>query len=612
MTTVNYIYHLMDTVDVSTGIQTLREWRNPATNKLLSIKEVNKLSKAIELLQVLQNLKTVQQKTSKSDMLKGIAAKKMTDLYNAVYMIINENKLPLPASRRIEKHLKNYVEHGATALLSKKRNMRNRTKGTVTERQFLSYLLSHPNRLDSHQIAGLYNYVILELSNDKSQTLTASAVRKIKADGEEMLAHLSGSQGKAGIRNLLMYRDRERPNTAMSFASLDGWDVELAFQDVVQYKNPTTSKISNRTVYGLRHNVVVVSDACIDFPLGWAIDTHETSTLIKKALRNAMRFVKQQTGKYYKISELVTDNFGSKDLKQSYALVAKKARLATVGNSNDKPIEAWFKRLNKRCQLEYNWTGYGNQATTKHNLDLVNKTQYKKMQPSKLDNIKQIDKILQEFQQKQLSIWLAMLDTNTLEEITSEHYLLALGEYRKARDGKKNETYRLSLSNRGIEIQRNGQKYFYQTFDKQFKEYALVNWNIIEDPENYNEVLAISKDGTLRFLLHSQEKTPMVTTGHTDDQITYTNEIEKHNKGLIKQIMQTHDDNYNAAIQIFEQMNAQGADVKRFEKLMPIINGQQKTYQKIAQQQKAIEASIPKTKETTIEIDPIADALSAF
>lgn len=598
---------LVESVDVSDTIKDLHNWRNEVTGKGLATEDITKLTKAAEILEVLENLKSVQKQTSKTAMLKGIGAKTMKDVYDAIYSMIETDKLPLPKSRRIETKLNEYNQKGISALISKKRTSRNNLKIEGNNKKYLNYLLSHPNRLNTRQIAQLYNHTMKELGQE-DKMISASAIKAVRREGLELLTHLSGSQGKAGIKKIMMYRDRFRPSSALAFVSLDGWDVELAYKDIIEYKTDTQKKVSRRTVYGLRHNVVVVSDACIDFPIGWYVSTHETSATIKAALRSTMRFIKSQFGDFYQIEQLKTDNFGTKNLKQSYSLVSNNYTPAAVGNSNDKPIEAWFRVLNNRCQMKhYNWTGYGNQAVTKHNTDITHNRQFQKMQPSKTENIAQIEEILKELQSEKLEVWKAMFDASKLNKMTNQDYLIALGEYRIGRD-KKRATYR--MGKRGIEVVRNGELFIYQTFETSFKKFALVHWELLEDPEDLQNVLAISPDGKLKYLLHRQEQSPMALSERTSKHTEYDKKIEQHNASIIKQVLGAHDDNYNGSLAIFEQLQAKGASTAQIEKLMPIIGGQQKTYQKIAQTKKAIEKSIPTPKEDYE--DPTNAALNAF
>lgn len=603
MTTVNHITDLMKSLDVSQAAQDLRNWRNPKTDLRLKEIDFNKLLKSCELLETLAYLKRQQKSTSKSIMLQSIAAKKMTDLYNAVYQIINEFKLPLPASRRIEGKVTNYIKDGAISLISKKRTMRNAVKVEGDDKKFLAYLMSHHNRLDNRQIANMYNKAMVELGREDS-TIHHTTVSKIRSKGRELLTSLAGAQGKAGIRDLMMYRDRFRPSQALILTSSDGWDVELAYKDIITYGNK-----SRRTVYGLRHNMVVISDACCDFPIGWAIGTKENSQLIKQALRNAMKYIKETLGNYYYFGEYITDRFGSDDLKKSYGLIAGRHKFSNKDNPNDKPIEQWFKQLNKRCQMEWNWTGYGNQSKTKHNTDLTSQTEYKKHQKTKAENLEQINEIMVELQKQKLSVWLAMFDQNALKPMTEEDYLIALGEYRMKQNGKDRETYR--LSHKGIKIVRNYEETYYQTFDTTFKEYALVKWHIIEDPEDPAKVLAVSPDGTLTYMLHAQQSSPMAISDRTEQHNKYDAQIEEHNKRLIKQIVAGHDENYNAALAIFKELEERGANVEQLEKLAPTLKGLEKDLLKLTQHKKAIELPAT-TTETKEEQDAISAALEAF
>ena len=80
---------------------------------------------------------------------------------------------------------------------------------------------------------------------------------------------LGHQRGTTVLRNSLeMQHKREAPKTAMTYWTLDGWDVELVYQK----RQPMDKKVNGetrtykKTTYHNRKTIVVVLDACGKVP----------------------------------------------------------------------------------------------------------------------------------------------------------------------------------------------------------------------------------------------------------------------------------------------------------------------------------------------------------
>ena len=90
---------------------------------------------------------------------------------------------------------------------------------------------------------------------------------------------LGHQRGTTVLRNSLeMQHKREAPKTAMTYWTLDGWDVELVYQkrQPVDKKVDGETRTYKKTTYHNRKTIVVVLDACGKYPIGYAVGDHES------------------------------------------------------------------------------------------------------------------------------------------------------------------------------------------------------------------------------------------------------------------------------------------------------------------------------------------------
>ena len=145
--------------------------------------------------------------------------------------------------------------------------------------------------------------------------------------------------------NIAMQSKRKEPQFPLQYFTLDGWTVELLYQDETGFNN--------------RLVVVVVLDACGKYPVGYAIGNNENTELIRQANRSAAVHIQELFGASFRPRQLQSDRYGLKALTPFYKAMAELYIPAAVGNAKAKVIEPYFKYLNKKyCQAFPNWSGF--------------------------------------------------------------------------------------------------------------------------------------------------------------------------------------------------------------------------------------------------------------
>ncbi len=440
-----------------------------------------------------------------------------------------------PNKDSLRRKVTKYQKENYASLLGRLAN--NNAKKVISNEQtaLLDELIKFHNNLDNVQIAKFYN-TTARVVGWKEITDGTVANRKKKK-------HISVHAGRKGVKSLknkvLMQVKRAKPSTSMLYWTMDGWDVELLYQETVT--KMVKGKMRTVTTYHNRPTIVVIIDPFNYYPIGYAIGTHETPELIKEALKNAFYHVKELFGDYYMPYQLQSDNYAKKKLKPIYEAISKHYTPAEVGNAKSKVIEPYFNRINnKYFKLLNNWSGYGTVSGSKNqpNSEYLSKT--KKNFPTKLECFKQIDTIINQER-------IAKIDEfkkgwkNTKEEhkqiMSFENFLLTLGS----------ETgYTNSLKGDGLTITIHGQKYTYDSFDINFRHQASLNWIIKYDDNDLDQVLAISSCGSERFILQQPYIQPMALADRKDEDIKNWQKIKEFNKSTVSTILDEQIDNYKA------------------------------------------------------------------
>jgi hypothetical protein len=310
---------------------------------------------------------------------------------------------------------------------------------------------------------------------------------------------------------------------------MDGWDVELLYQ--MDTKN---NKGQTITTYHNRLTTVFVLDPCTKYPVGYATGTHETPSLIKEALRNAIAHVRELFGQRFKPHQLQTDNYAVKALQYLYDGVSDKHTPARVKNAKSKIIEPYFKHINKTyCHLQPNWAGYGVKSKTQPNDEYLNKIRISF--PDAAGCKAQIDSIVA-FERKAkhdqyIAAWESMPHEDRLI-LSDEMYLYLFGET----TGFTNR-----LEGQGIKATLGGKSYTFDSFDPNLRNYGYVDWMLKYDPLDTTKVLAINAKkinnipeeiGTLRFMLEQKYVQPMALIERKEGDANALSAINNFNKSL--------------------------------------------------------------------------------
>lgn len=436
----------------------------------------------------------------------------------------------LPNSRDgLRRKASQYRKEGYKALISGKLKNKNAKKVAKAEQKaLLDELLAKHTNLDNELICTLYNIVAEKMD---WATITAQTVANRK-EKSNLVTYAGRSGTRALKNNVLMQVKRSRPSIPMLYWTLDGWDVELLYQET------TTDKKGNTvTTYHNRLTMVVVLDAFNNYPVGYAIGTHETPDLIKAALQNAMQHVRTLFGHFYMPNQLQSDNYALKMMRPIYESIANHHTPAQVGNAKAKVIEPYFGQLNKSyCRLFDNWSGHNvdSGSNSQPNTEYLQKI--KKYFPDRAGCESQIRSIIdQERAKKQAKYKASWESANPGNQImTTEAYLLTLGS---------TTGYTNRLTGEGLVMTISGQKHVFDSFDLNFRHAGHRDWNVMYDENDLSVVLAVSADGSERFILEEKYIQPMALAERTEDDAQQLKRVRDFNKTAVETIIEERANN---------------------------------------------------------------------
>lgn len=437
--------------------------------------------------------------------------------------ILPEN--PRVLQRKYQEFFKGGEPHYEVLISGKFRNKNAAKVATPEQVAWILKLLSVHTNLDCQEIADYYNVAAKEYGW-KSITRYVALEWGIKY-GWAVDAGRYGA--KEFMNSRAMQVKRFAPTAPMLYWTLDGWTVEL------YYKKRTEGKRSGRTTYCNRMTVVVVLDTYNKYPIGYATGPQESPELIKAALRNAVNHTAELFGRRLRPVQIQSDNYQIKVMLPTYGM-AEYVTPAQVGNAKAKVIEPYFKRLNhkyaKKCAG--NWSGYGitSRKESQPNLEWLNA--HKGQIPEEAEVRKQIDWIIASERAAKREVYAAgygKIPADRLLPMTTESYLLIFGQ----------ETgYKNALEGSGLNVRLLGERHTYDSFDLEFRKYAHLRWNIKFDPDNMQEVLAVSDEGDLRFLLEEKYVQPMALADRRPGDAEELQRVRDFNNDLKRMVIE-HD-----------------------------------------------------------------------
>lgn len=427
------------------------------------------------------------------------------------------HKLP-GTSRRLRDKLEDYQKDGYKSLISDKFLSANAAKVVDKQQEaFLRALLRDHRNLDNERIARLYEHTAAVTG---WKCLSASTIGNYRAKWK--LLTYGGNNGEKAFDNYVgMTVKRSAPSSPLLYWTLDGWDAELYFQ---KFENGTTT-------YHNRLTMVVVLDPSIKYPIGYAIGRAESTDLIKKAIRNAVIHTEELFGAKHKVLQIQSDNYGKKAMKPIYEAFSDYYTPAKVGNAKAKVIEPWFGYFNKKyCQLMYNWSGQGVKAAKQPNSEFLNKikSSFPDENSCKMQLMLMIEREREELKDKYLQAYAEMPD-DAKKYVTEKDFLLHFGE---------DTGFLNSRSHSGIAPKINGVRYYYDSFDINFRKYDHLSWKIKFNPDDLSQVLAYNEEKQLQFLLQQKAEQPMAIYDHTEGDGAKLAQVRNFNKEIKAEILE--------------------------------------------------------------------------
>ena len=397
------------------------------------------------------------------------------------------HSLPGNAARLQEK-FKQYVNDGYVALISNKFGNQAASKiRTDDQRKTMLSICKAGNNLNDVQAAMAYNQAAKIAGWPR---ITAGTVANFRL--KEGLVTYAGSRGVREFRNnKAMQVRRSRPSGAMLFWVHDGWTAEFYYRTKDGYAN--------------RMNLEVVLDPCCNYPVGYAISTHENVNVIVEALGNAVRHARELFGERYIPWQIQSDNYARKATKPVYLATCTHYIPAAVGNAKAKVVEPYFNYLNTTyAQWMKNWSGFGvkSRREVQPSPEWLNAN--KDSFPTEEEVIDQITKIIYleraAKRDQYLEFW-----SRTAEQykrvMGDEIFLLTYGWT----SGKSH-----ILEGSGLRVTIDGERMAYDSFDIAFREDAASKrWIVRYDPQDLSHVLAVSTDDKKRYILEQKYVQPM-------------------------------------------------------------------------------------------------------
>lgn len=426
----------------------------------------------------------------------------------------------LPGSpRRLQMKMAEYVRDGYVCFISGKFLNGNAAKVASDEQeQVITALLAHHNNLPDTLVAEGYNR-IAEAKEWKPITAGAVAVWREKL-GTVIRA---GRLGVSNFRNnVTMQVKRSRPTTPFLMWSLDGWTVELLYQTTKLDK-----KGHNVTTYTNRLTMVVVLDVFNDYPIGYAVGTHESPALIKEALRDAAKHSQALTGSMLRANQVQSDRYAIKTMADLYAVMGDKVTPAQAHNAKAKPVEPYFNYLNTHyCIRCNNWSGFGITSNPKRqpNSDALNRMRHSFPDEAGLRaQIAEMMRLERMAKYEAFMAGFANLKPEHRLPLSRESYLLNYG----AETGFKNV-----LEGCGLRPTILGVKRDYDCFDLSFRDHAAERWTVRYDPDDLSQVLAINEAGTRRYMLEEKYVQPMALADRKPGDAAQLERVRAYNKQL--------------------------------------------------------------------------------
>lgn len=400
----------------------------------------------------------------------------------------------------------------------------------------LRKLIGHGNNLNYAQIAEMYN-AVADLQDWKK--ITRKTVENFALTNK--LYTEPGRRGESNFDNTLaMQHKRRKVGYPMTMWSIDGWDVELMYQDT-----SIDDKGYSHTTYHNRPNLVMVFDPYSEYIIGYAIGDHETPELIRQAVRNAVLHTEELTGTMMYPHQFQSDHYGKGNLTPFFEAAAAHYIPAKVKNAKSKPIEHFFDKFNTSYfQYLNNWSGHNVTSKNDNQPNAEWKNKIRHSFPDWQGVVAQIENAIQMDRNKKRAEYLKGMEQlpNAYRHTWStEEFLYQLGE-------KKQRTSHFGADGIGFTIA--GTEYQYDSFDIQFRNYTYIDWQIRYNPSDMKYVLATNEDDTIRFVLEEKYAESMTLAERTEKDNAESARINQFGKALKSHIMEVSESDYESSVEL--------------------------------------------------------------
>ncbi len=496
------------------------------------------------------------------------------------------NSLPQSA-RRLRMKYAEFQAEGYECMISRKFQNKNAAKVLDAEQQAaMQVLLAHHNNLPDTEIAKRYNHVA-SVKGWPQISASAVGVWREKFD----LVTAAARRGATNFRNeRTMQVKRSRPSAPFLMWTLDGWTCELLFQQTTQNKQGQRT-----TTYHNRLTVEVVLDPCCNYPIGYAIGTHETPALITEALRNAAIHSRELTGQMLRSCQIQCDRYAIKTMTDLYNIMACHLTPARVHNAKSKVVEPYFGYLNKTyCQKFDNWSGFGVTTDPKKQPNSEALNYLRRMFPDEQGVREQIHQIMayeRAIKREQFMQMLGNLKDENRLPLSKENYLLYFG----TTTGLTN-----ALEGCGLRPTLLGVKRDYDCWDVTFREHACEKWQVRYDPDDLTEVLAVNEDGSRRYMLREKYVQPMALAERKPGDAEQLAAVNQFNKQLETRVTKQLGVAYDTVDRMIQDSDRQNA-LLLGRLLLTNSNGQHKLP---AAQQRLSAAAIADVEFETVTVEP--------
>ena len=509
----------------------------------------------------------------------------------------------LPTTKDSLRHKVNrYVKEGYSAVISGKFGKRNAAKVVTNEQMALiEELLNKHQNLNNEQIASIYNTIA---KSQNWKTIDAGVVANKRKELD--LYVFSGQHGTTELMHRKhMQMKRSKPSAAMLFWSMDGWDAELLYQ-----KTKIDKDGHSVTTYHNRLTVVMVLDPYNNYIIGYAIGTSETPTLIRQALKNALKHTEELFGTKYKPYQLQTDRYQVKHLKPTYEATAKYFTPAQAKNSKAKPIEQFFDKFNEKhfqATLTLNWSGHNVTAKGDNqvNDDYLNKVkhQFPDENGCRMQIINAIENERTEKVQQYIESFATLPEEDKMI-MQMNQFLRVYGT---------TTGYTNKFEGDGLTPTINGIERAYDTFDLNFRKYMHEDWMVYYDEDDLKQVLVtnaksrngrlVEEIGNLEFILEEKYIQPMALYDQQKQDAAERQKVFDFNKNYNNEIMLRNESRH----EVLEDFFNNNPQLDTLRKLMiSDSTGQhkdQKSTERLEQSTKRIANRQAKQEQKVVEAD---------